>query len=95
MKKKLLIGLGIITLIGTLCAFTVTSGIWCSRCQGSGKIDVKKDCPTCKGAKKDKWGDNCYQCNGTGYIYEKTDCPDCKGKGEITEPVPFPEPQKR
>lgn len=95
MKKKIFLGLGIIALFGVLCAFSIDSSIWCSRCSGTGQIDVKKDCPVCKGAKKDKFGDDCYNCGGRGYVTEKAKCPDCKGKGEITDPVPFPEPQRR
>ncbi len=90
--KKILVALGFIVLVGTLCAFTINSSLPCLKCKGTGKIDVKKDCPTCKGAKKDKWGDDCYTCDGRGYITEKVTCPDCLGDGEQKKPVEFPEP---
>lgn len=93
MKKKIFLGLGIIALSFSLVAFSnnIETALNCFKCGGKGTIDVKVDCPTCKGAKKDKWGDNCYRCDGRGYIIEQKTCPECDGDGQQKKSVPFPE----
>lgn len=93
MKKRLFVGIGITAIILALLSFTIV-GLRCYKCNGKGTIEVKKDCPTCNGQGKDKWGDNCYRCDGKGYVYESETCPECNGTGEQTKPVPFPEPNK-
>lgn len=97
MKKKICLGLGIITLAFSLTAFSndIEYALNCIKCGGSGTIDVKVDCPRCHGEKKDKWGDNCPQCDGNGYVLKKETCPKCGGDGQQKESVPFPEPEKK
>lgn len=96
MKKKLGI-ISILVIVGALGAFLIAqvSGLRCYKCQGRGSIEVKVDCPVCKGRGIDKWGDKCYRCNGSGYIYESQTCPECNGSGQQTKSVPFPEPGRR
>lgn len=95
--KKILISLGVISIVFLVCAFTMItgkekeSGLNCYKCGGEGTIEIKVDCPVCHGDKKDKYGDNCYRCDGRGYLYETITCPECNGSGEQTKPVPFPE----
>ena len=92
--RKIFFPLGIIVVATFLAAFTI-KGLPCLQCHGEKTVDVKVDCSVCKGNKYDKWGDKCYQCQGRGYEIKKETCPSCKGSGEQTEPVPFPEPQRR
>lgn len=96
MKKKIFLGLGIIAFSFSLFAFSndIKSAINCIKCGGKGTIPVKEDCPICKGAKKDKWGENCYRCGGDGYVIKDITCPECGGDGQQKKPVPFPEPRK-
>ena len=95
--KKICLSLGIIALAFSLTVFSndVESALNCIKCGGTGSIDVKVDCPRCKGAKKDKWGDDCVQCDGYGYVIKQEKCPKCGGDGEQKEPVRFPENKKR
>lgn len=69
----------------------------CSKCGGSGSVEVPVACPKCKGTGKGEWyfkskdkktsfGSKpvCVSCQGTGNILRREKCPQCQGTGRAT-----------
>ena len=66
----------------------------CTKCGGFGVIEIRKECPVCKGTGSKERGIRCANCIGWGYIgLFYPPCEDCNGKGfrdwidEIRRPV--------
>lgn len=69
----------------------------CSKCCGTGSIEVPAACPKCNGTGKGEWyfkskdketqlGSKpiCLNCRGTGKILRREKCPQCQGTGRAT-----------
>ena len=73
------------------CATCLGSGtLKCPACGGFGTVEVKEECPTCKGTGhhpgRSKNGPEvtCRKCKGTGKHPTRTTCTVCNGSGKVT-----------